>query len=74
MAEKITRNYKVAANGLLTIENGNIYISIEDGPQDVNLANLLEDFSDKIVKLSVAYDEDYEEPEFKVNLETGEVI
>lgn len=69
--EKITKNYKVAANGLLTIENGNIYISIEDGIQNVNLSDLLQDFSDKIVKLSVAYDEDYG-IEFDEN--TGEII
>ena len=69
--EKITKNYKVAANGLLTIENGNIYISIEDGIQNVNLADLLQDFSDKIVKLSVTYDEDYG---VEVDEDTGEII
>lgn len=72
--ERITRNYKVAANGLLSIKNRNIYISVEDGPQDVNLVDLLEDFSDKTVRLSCAYDEDIEEPELDVNEETGEVI
>ena len=72
MADKITRNYKVAASGVLSIyEDGRICISVED-KGDVVLDVLLEDFNEKAVKLSVSYDEDYTCVE--VDTETGEVI
>ena len=72
MADKITRNYKVAASGVLSIdEDGRIYISVED-KGDVALDVLLEDFNEKAVKLSVSYDEDY--ACISVDAETGEVI
>jgi hypothetical protein len=71
--DKITKNYKVAATGLLTIaDDGQIYISVEDGPQDVNLAVLLADFNNKGVKFSCNYDEEYM-PKTEVN-EDGEII
>lgn len=74
MADKITRQYKASASGLLTVDKDNqIYISTEDNG-DVNLAKLLIDFSGKGVKLSCSYDEDYIEEEIKVDLETGEII
>lgn len=58
--DKITKNYKVAASGVLNIDaDGNLYISIEDGAQDVNLAILLADFDGKNVKLNCSYDEEY---------------
>lgn len=69
--EKITRNYKVSAQGVMTIDDDSIIISVED-KGEFNLAQLLMDFDGKAVKLSVAYDEDYESP--KVDSETGEVI
>lgn len=75
MADKIIKNYKVAANGLLTIDDGRIYISIEDGPQDVDFASLLTDFDGRTVKLNCTYDEEYvPEAEISVDVETGEVI
>ena len=42
------------------------------GEQITYGANLCKDFSDKVVKVTVTYDEEYEEPE--VDTETGEVI
>ena len=74
MVDKIVKNYKGSAQGLLNIDtDGQIYISIEDGVQDVNLAKLLENFNDRPVKISCSYDEEYSnEPE--VNKETGEII
>lgn len=73
MAEKMTRNYKVSGNGVLSIDGDAIFISIED-KGDFNLAAVLADLHEKPVKFSFSYDEDYEEPEIKVDPETGEVI
>ena len=76
MADKIVRKYNVSAQGILTIdEDGRLYVSCEDGAQDVSLAKLLEDFNDRQVKISCNYDEEYsEEDEVEVGTETGEII
>ena len=76
MADKITRNYKLAASGLLEVsEDGQIYISIEDGPQEVNIATLLKDFSGRNVKFNCSFDDEViPEGEQLVDKETGEVI
>ena len=75
MANKIVRKYNVSAQGMLSIDrDGQLYISIEDGVQDVNLAKLLEDFDGRPVKISCSYDEEYSEDEVEVDTETGEVI
>ena len=73
MADKMTRNYKVSGNGVLSIDGDMITISIED-KGDFNLASVLSDLDEKPVKFSFSYDEDYEEPEIKADPETGEVI
>ena len=71
MADKIIRKYNVSASGILTIDkDGRLYVSCEDGAQDVSLAKLLEDFADRQVKISCNYDEEYSE----VNDATEEVI
>ena len=75
MANKIVKKYKVAAQGILNIDKDNrLYISIEDGAQDVDLARLLEDFDGRQVKISCDYDEEYSEDTVEVDEETGEVI
>lgn len=74
MADKIVRKYNVSAQGILTIDDGVLYISCEDGAQDVSLARLLEDFDGRQVKISCNYDEEYSEDEVDVDTETGEVI
>ena len=71
MAADIKYNYKLNIKGLMTIEGNDITISVEDGG-DFSLAYLCKDFKDKVVKITVAYDEEYEEPE--VDAETGELI
>ena len=73
MADKMTRNYKVSGNGVLSIDGDAIFISIED-KGDFNLASVLADLDEKPVKFSFSYDEDYEEPEVNVDRETGEVL
>ena len=73
MADKMTKNYKVSGNGVLFIDGDTITISIED-KGEFNLASVLSDLNDKPVKFSFSYDEDYEEPEVKVDTDTGEII
>lgn len=73
MADKMTKNYKIAGSGVLYIDGDAIIIGVED-KGDFNLASVLSDLNDKPVKFSFSYDEDYEEPEVKVNPETGEVV
>ena len=73
MADKMTRNYKVSGNGVLSIDGDAIFISIED-KGDFNLASVLLDLNEKPVKFSFSYDEDYEEPEINVDKETGEIL
>lgn len=76
MADKIVRKYNVSAQGILAIDDGRLYVSCEDGAQDVSLARLLEDFDGRQVKISCNYDEEYSEDEevLVADPETGEVI
>ena len=55
----IVKKYSLSANGILSIdENG---VGIENTECEfIDLKDLLSDFADKYVKLSVNYDEDYE--------------
>ena len=71
MAADIKYNYKLNVKGLMTINGDNITMSVEDAG-DYSLAYLCEDFNGKVAKVTVTYDQEYEEPE--VDEETGEVI
>lgn len=71
MAADIKYNYKLNVKGLMSIEEDKIIMSVEDGG-DFALAYLCKDFNGKVAKVTVTYDEEYEEPE--VDNETGEVI
>jgi hypothetical protein len=73
MADKMTKNYKISGSGVLCIEGDEITVCVED-KGEFNLASVLADLHDKPVKFNFSYDEDYEEPEIKVDPETGEVI
>lgn len=55
----IKYNYKLNIKGVMSITDGKIIIAVED-LGDVDFAELCEDFSDKMVKVSVTYDEDYD--------------
>lgn len=75
MADKIVRKYNVSASGILSIDkDGRLFVSCEDGAQDVSIAKLLEDFNGRQVKISCNYDEEYSEDEVEVDTETGEII
>lgn len=56
----ITRKYALNAKGILSIEEDGVFIENSDTGELIDLKELLEDFADKTVKLSVNYDEDYE--------------
>ena len=72
MADKIVKKYNVSASGILSIDkDGRLYMSCEDGAQDVSLAKLLEDFDGRQVKISCNYDEEYS---MEDEAETSEVI
>ena len=56
----ITTKYSLSANGILSITDNNVAIENPDTGELINLAELLNDFANRTVKLSVNYDEDYE--------------
>ena len=56
----IKKKYSLNAKGILAIENGIIGIENTDTGEFFNLQDLLADFADKSVSLSVNYDEEYE--------------
>lgn len=55
----ITKKYNLSANGILVIENDVAGLEITETGDFIDLSELLSDFANKIVKLSVSYDEDY---------------
>ena len=62
MAASITKKTALTAKGILVIDNNENVIGVENTEtgQFFDLKDLLYDFADKTVKLSVNYDEDYE--------------
>ena len=57
----ITKKYSLSAQGVLDIaDNGIVSIENPDTGELIELKTLLSDFAERAIKLSVAYDEDYE--------------
>ena len=56
----ITKKYSLSANGILVVSEECVGIENTDTGELIELKDLLSDFADKSVKLSVNYDEDYE--------------
>ena len=57
----INRNYKLSAKGTLGLdENGVVGIENADTGEFIELSKLFEDFLEKLVSMSISYDEDYE--------------
>lgn len=56
----ITKKYSLSANGILAITDEGIGIENTETGELIDLKTLLSDFTDRSVKLSVNYDEDYE--------------
>lgn len=61
MARKaaIVKNYKLSAQGILVNEGGILGIENVETGELINMSDLLADFSNKTIKLSVSYDEDF---------------
>ena len=55
----IVKKYNLSAQGILVVENGVVGVEIADTGEFVNMTELLTDFRDKTIKLSISYDEDY---------------
>ena len=76
MAEKVTKTMKVAASGVLDIEDDDIFIEVEE-KGTFSLKKLLKVFDGLGVKISCTYDKEQESPEeeeIEVDEETGEIF
>jgi hypothetical protein len=74
MAQKATKKINLSIKGILDVDdNGNLIVSIEDRGE-FDLSTMMNEFYGRECSISVTYDEDYEEPEIKVDPETGEII
>ena len=56
----ITKKYSLSAQGILSINDDGVALENPDTGELIDLVDLLGDFADKSVKLSINYDEDYE--------------
>lgn len=73
MAEKkVTKQMKISASGILSLEMDDIFIEVED-KGTFSLKKLLTDFDGCSVKISCSYDEEQVAPQPKVN-EDGEIL
>jgi hypothetical protein len=55
----ITQKYSLTANGILSVTDECVAIENSDTGELIDLRDLLSDFADKSVKLSITYDYDY---------------
>lgn len=55
----ITQKLSLSAQGILSVTEDNVAIENPDTGELIDLRNLLSEFADKAVKLSVVYDYDY---------------
>ena len=55
----INKTFKLNAQGILDIMDDGVHIENGDTGELINLKDLLSEFADKHVKLSVTYDYDY---------------
>lgn len=58
MAAKIQSKYTIQANGILRINNKEVFVKNDDTGDLIPLSELFVDFADKDVKLSIAYGEE----------------
>ena len=55
----ITKKYALSASGILAIYDEGVYLENTETGESIDFKDLLSDFADKSVKLSINYDEDY---------------
>ena len=60
MANKMNKSYKAEISGVLNIEDGIIFIMVEDTEKPVVLSEYIEEFNNKEVKISVCHKKDIE--------------
>lgn len=68
--QSIKRKYNLNIQGVLSFDNDTPIVSIADHGE-YNVVELLKDFEDREVKISVSFDEDYSQ---EVDDSTGEII
>lgn len=56
----ITKKYALNGHGILEINDDGVFLENQDTGELIDFKDLLVDFKDKDVKLSVTYDYDYE--------------
>lgn len=56
----ITKKYGLSAQGILDINEDVVSLENLDTGELMNFADLLHDFAEKAVKISVTYDEDFD--------------
>lgn len=59
----IVKKYNLSAQGILVIEDDTIGIENVDTGELIEMKDLLADFKDRTVKLSISYDEEYGQTE-----------
>ena len=56
----VTKKMQLSAYGILEINEVGVFIEVEDTGELLDFKDLLSEFADKSVKLSVTYDYDYD--------------
>ena len=56
----ITKKYALSASGILAIDEDGVYLENTETGESIDFRDLLSDFADRSVKLSINYDEDFE--------------
>jgi hypothetical protein len=59
MAKNFMKKYSLSAKGILDINDAGIFIEDEDTGVAVDMRDLLDEFDERSIKLSVNYDEEY---------------
>lgn len=57
----ITKKYALSASGILCITDNDVFIENVETGEMISMATLLSDFGDKLMKLSISYDEGYQQ-------------
>ena len=56
----ITKKMQLNGRGILEINEAGVFIEVEDTGELLDFKDLLSEFADKSIKLSVTYDYDYD--------------
>ena len=59
----IVKKYNLSAQGILVIDDNTVGIENIDTGEFIEIRDLLSDFRDRTVKLSISYDEEYGQTE-----------